>query len=70
MGVDRSNGGSGRQGGRGGLSISNQLGVMVSFGVSLCLGRLTFIHTVTLFATSETESFSDATSTLSWRELL
>ena len=54
-----SNGGSGGHGG-GSFSIPDQLGVIVSFELSLCLGRLTFICTMSLFVASEAESFPNA----------
>ena len=42
--------------------------MMVSFGFSWCLGGLTFIGTVSLFAAAEAESFSDASGTIHRRE--
>ena len=66
---DRSDSGSGGCRERGGFSVSKQLGVTISFGFSLCLRRPTFISAVSLFVTSETESFSDAVSLLGRREL-
>ena len=66
---DWSDGGSGGCGRRQGFSGPNLLGVIVSFGSSLGLSGSAFICTVSLFATSETESFSDAASMVHWGEL-
>ena len=68
-GGNGSNGGSGGCGGGGCLGVSDLLGAIVPSGFSLCLGGLTFICTVSLLVTSEAKSFSNAVSSISWREL-
>ena len=62
----RNNGGSGR---KQDFSDFDLLGMTVSLGPSLGLSRSTFICTMSLFVTLETESLSDATSSVSREEL-
>ena len=68
-GSDGSNGGSGGSGGSGCLGVPDLLGVIVSFGFPWWVSGSTFIGAMFLFAASETESFSDALSSIHWREV-
>ena len=69
-GGDRSDGGSGGYKGFRGFSISDLLGAVIPLGFSRCLGGLAFICAMSLLATSETKSFSDAPGSIGWEELL
>ena len=64
-GGDRSDGSSGGYRGFGGFSVSDLLGMVIPLGFSGCLRGLAFICAVSLFAASETKSFSDASGSVS-----
>ena len=69
-GGDRGDGGSCGYRGFRGFCVSDLLGVVIPLGFSGCLGGLAFICAVSLLSASETNSFSDAPGSISWRELL
>ena len=63
-GCGRSNGGGGGRGRSGGLSVSDHLRTIISFGFSQCLGGSTLVSTMSLFATAEAKSFLDTSGTI------
>ena len=69
-GSDRSNGGSGGSGGSGYFGIPDLLGVIVFLGFSKHLRGLAFVCAVSFLATSETESFPNASGMIRQRELV
>ena len=52
------------------FSVSDLFGAVIPLGFSRCLRGLAFVCAVSLLATSETKSFSDAPGSISWGELL
>ena len=68
-GSDGSNGGSGGSGGSGCFSIPDLLGAIVFLGSSRRLRGPAFVCAVSFLATSETESFPNASGMICWREL-
>ena len=69
-GGDRSYGSSGGYRGFRGLSVSDLLRAIVSFGFPRYLRGSAFVCAVSFLAAFEAKSFSNASGTISWRELL
>ena len=68
-GCGRGDGGGDGRGGSSGFGVPDYLRTVVSFGFSWCLGGLTFIGTVSLFAATEAKPFPDASGAICRREL-
>ena len=68
--VDGSDGSDGSSGGGSGFGVSDLLRAVISLGFSGGLRGVTFVSAVSLFTASKAKSFSDASSSISRRELL
>ena len=68
-GGDRSNGGSGWCRGDSGFSVSHLLRVVIPLGFPRCLRGPAFVCAVSFLVASEAKSFSNASGTISWRDL-